>query len=71
MQLFDDLPDVEVPNLKDLVSTGDKKAVFDYLRNLDKHDFIEEVSLEGYSLISHKHGKMVVIDYVMQQIINL
>lgn len=69
MQLFDDLPDADVPNLKDLVSAGDKKMVFDYLRNLDKHDFIEEVSLAGYSLISHKHGKMAVIDNVMRQII--
>ena len=68
MQLFDELPDTDVLNLKDLVSAGDKKAVFGYLRNLDKHAFIEEVSLVGYSLISHKHGKMAVIDYVMRQI---
>ncbi|PCJ88323.1 MAG: hypothetical protein COA54_03395 [Thiotrichaceae bacterium] len=68
MQLFDDLPDVDVQNLKDLVFTGDKKVVFDYLRNLKKDDFIEEVSLAGYSLISHRHGKMTVIDFVMRQI---
>jgi hypothetical protein len=68
MQLFDYLPDVDVRNLKDLVSAGDKKVVFDYLRNLNKDDFIEEVSLAGYSLISHKDGKMAVIDFVMGQI---
>ena len=68
MQLFEELPEADKPNLKNLVSAGDKKAVFNYLRNLDKHDFIEEVSLAGYSLISHKHGKMAVIVYVMRQI---
>jgi len=68
MQLFDELPGVDEPNLKDLVSAGNRKAVFDYLRNLDKNAFIEEVSLAGFSLISHKHGKMAVIDFVMGQI---
>lgn len=68
MQLFEELPEADKPNLKNLVSAGDKKAVFNYLRNLDKHTFIEEVSLAGYSLISHKHVKMTVIAYVMHQI---
>ena len=68
MQLFDELPVADIPNLKYLVSIGDKKAIFDYLRNLNKNDFIEEVSLAGYSLVSHKHGKMAVIDFVMGQI---
>jgi len=68
MQLFAELPGVDEPNLKDLVSAGNRKAVFGYLRNLDKNEFIEEVSLAGYALISHKHGKMAVIDFVMGQI---
>ena len=68
MQLFDELPDEQQPTFVGLVSTGDKKAVFDYLRALNKQEFIEEVSKAGYSLISFKHGKMAVIDFVMRQI---
>ena len=68
MQLFDDLPDVQQPTFVGLVSAGDKKAVFDYLRVLKKNEFIEEVGKAGYSLISFKHGKMAVIDFVILQI---
>lgn len=68
MQLFDDLPKGQQPNLVDLVSTGNKKAVLDYLRSLKKQEFTEEVSKAGYVLISFKHGKMAVIEFVMRQL---
>jgi len=68
MLLFDELPEADIPNLKGLVSAGNKKAVFDYLRNLNKNELVEEVSLAGFSLISYQHGKMAVIEYVMRQI---
>ena len=68
MQLFDNLPDEQQPTFVGLVSAGDKKAVFDYLLDLNKQEFIEEVSKAGYSLISFKHGKMAVINFVMRQI---
>ena len=68
MQLFDELPDEQWPTFVELVSIGDKKAIFSYLRSLNKQEFIEEVSKAGYSLISFKHGKMAVIDFIMRQI---
>ena len=67
MPLFDELPEEQQPKLLDLLSSGSKKAAFDYLRSLNKQDFIEEVNKAGYSLISFQYGKMTVIDFVMRQ----
>tara|TARA_R110002167_G_scaffold204404_11_gene408611 strand:- start:25876 stop:26274 length:399 start_codon:yes stop_codon:yes gene_type:complete len=67
LELFPDLQ-ATPRGFSDLVATGNKKSVIDYLTGLPEQNFIEEVCQAGFKMIGFHHGRPAVIEYVLNQI---